>query len=112
MEVSGEKSRGFLILNKRLKLIGIGALALLCAPTVSAHESYPAYVTNKKLFAERDLRGQSGPRILVDEWISGKAPKLENKVVLFDFWATWCPPCRKLIPELNEFQRNLPTILS
>lgn len=29
--------------------------------------------------------------------------KQKGKVVLIDFWATWCPPCVKGIPHLKEF---------
>ena len=32
--------------------------------------------------------------------------KLEGKVVLINFWATWCGPCRMEIPEFNEMHKS------
>ncbi|MDR3627366.1 MAG: TlpA disulfide reductase family protein [Ignavibacteriaceae bacterium] len=30
----------------------------------------------------------------------------KGKVVIIDFWATWCPPCRKGIPDLVDLQKQ------
>ena len=41
--------------------------------------------------------------------LSGQTVTLEQyrgKVVLLDFWATWCPPCRMTIPLLIELQEK------
>jgi len=41
--------------------------------------------------------------------IYGKTHRLsdhQGKVVLINIWATWCPPCRKEMPELDELYKS------
>jgi thiol-disulfide isomerase/thioredoxin len=41
---------------------------------------------------------------------NGKEVKLSDhkgKVILLNFWATWCPPCRKELPDLAQISAEL-----
>jgi cytochrome c biogenesis protein CcmG/thiol:disulfide interchange protein DsbE len=89
-----------LIMSRRFAAIAcfsVLAVALIAADKVE----YPKPV-EKKLYAD-DVRGKKAPEFSVATWLTAE-PDRKGKVVLIDFWATWCPPCRKSIPDLNELQ--------
>jgi len=55
-----------------------------------------------------DFAGGPVPDVALKE-LSGKDVTLaqyKGKVVLLNFWATWCEPCRGEIPELIQLQRK------
>jgi thiol-disulfide isomerase/thioredoxin len=62
------------------------------------------------LFAPTVIQGQdSRPAELTLKDVQGRYVRLSDyrgKVVLINFWATWCPPCRAEIPDLIRLQRE------
>ncbi|HEU4594823.1 MAG TPA: TlpA disulfide reductase family protein [Pyrinomonadaceae bacterium] len=69
-------------------------VALLAALLVPP-SAVPGQMQKAPPLALKDLRGRTHR---LDDY--------KGKVVLLNFWATWCPPCRAEVPDLVKWQRE------
>ncbi len=89
-----------LFINGRLTQID-SLLAMVDSSTNKTWRA-PANVTRNRIaitesgkaFPATDLKDSSGNTFSI--------ASLKGKVVLIDFWSSWCQPCRRQIPELKE----------
>jgi thiol-disulfide isomerase/thioredoxin len=78
-----------------LALAGVLLLPGVAAPAPGP-DGWEALSTPAHPFEVRDVEGRS----LSSEDLAGR-------VVIIDFWATWCAPCLRELPELAEYHQRL-----
>lgn len=62
-------------------------------------------------FTEGDNRSISTAPLFTSSMIDPNAKaqnlsKYKGKIIVLNFWATWCPPCREEMPELSQLHQR------
>jgi peroxiredoxin len=64
---------------------------------------------NDKTVADSSVQiGSTAPDFMLTD-VAGNNTTLSSykgKIVLLEFWATWCPPCKASIPDMVELQKK------
>ena len=92
---------------KNLSVIVVTVLVLIGA-TYYADKATRNSVKSTHAFSPDKSIGKPEPDVQFKD-LDGKEVSLEDykgKVVLVNFWATWCEPCRVEIPWLIEMQQK------
>jgi thiol-disulfide isomerase/thioredoxin len=84
-------------------LIYLLGLSIISCSTESNHEGSEVTVTQEKI-SEKNLLGEFE---LIDlNNVMTNSSKWNGQFKLINFWATWCAPCRREIPLLNNTQKE------
>src|SRR4051794_39942941 len=105
-------SRSNLQFTRRAILItGLAMLCLVIGTSVNCNQQQNRTEDKNAPTAPTPLSGtkiEMAPDFTLKDshGVQVKLSDLRGKVVLLDFWATWCGPCKVTIPEMNKlFQK-------
>lgn len=63
-------------------------------------------VSSLLVFVVAGLKSHETPRIVNADDIASVVNQYRGRVVLLNFWATWCPPCLQEFPEIVAVERE------
>src|SRR5690606_3220603 len=61
---------------------------------------------NSGQLAANDVQGSALPKPLGNETWLTKQLNTNGRVIVLDFWATWCGPCKRAMPRLDELYKE------
>ena len=64
-------------------------------------------LTSTAAAGDDPIVGQAAPTLTDVTWVKGSpvAEWKKGEIYVLDFWATWCGPCKKAIPHINELAK-------